>query len=277
MKAKTLSNPRWQGRCTFLLAACLMLTSCVTTQPRDAMEKYADLGDPCHPVRSQLITSHRATQSRFNSTVFKGAAIGAIGGLVSVILTNGDRDDAWKHALVGGLTGAAVGYAKAKVQQAKTREEWRRAVNADVKDDTRQVTEMGTMLRNLNECRQGQVAAVKRSFDDGSVTAEHTKTALQAVRASVKGDNDMIETIMGAVTERKGVYVASISQVENKAEEAILADAAGSTSETAADPEAVADVRELDRTSREVREEYQVASADLFQQIEEMEELVLIS
>ena len=41
-------------------------------------------------------------------------------------------------------------------------------------------------------------------------------------------------------------------------------------------PEAVADVRELDRTSREVLDEYQVASADLFRQIEEMEELTLV-
>ena len=110
----------------------------------------------------------------------------------------------------------------------------------------------------------------------GSVTAQETKTALQAVRASVHGDNDLIEEILGEVTERKGVYVASISQVENRAEEAILADASGSTSETAADPEAVADVRELDRTSREVLDEYQVASADLFQQIGELEELTLV-
>ena len=38
----------------------------------------------------------------------------------------------------------------------------------------------------------------------------------------------------------------------------------------------MADVRELDRTSREVLDEYQVASADLFRQIEEMEELTLV-
>ena len=277
MKAKSVSSLRWKGRSTFLLAACLMLASCMTTQTRDTMEaEYIDPVDPCHRVRLQLIASHQKTQDHFNSVIAKGTAIGALGGVITVILKGGDRDDLFKGAIIGGLSGAALGYAKAKLDEAKTRDELRRIINADVKDDTRQVTEMGAMLSDLNECRRSQVTTVKRNFDDGSVTAEQTKAALQAVRVSVQEDNSLIEDILGEVTERKGVYVASISQVENKAEEAILADAAGSTSETMVDPEAVADVRELDRTSREVHEEYQVASADLFQQIEELEELTLV-
>ena len=181
-----------------------------------------------------------------------------------------------KRAILGGLAGAAAGYLKAKSEQAQSHEELREAINSDVRSDTQTVTEMGAILRSLNECRQTQVAAVKRDFDDGSVTAQKTRDALQAVRASIEGDNALLEEILGEVNERKGVYVATISAVEEMAEEVILADAAGSTSETAADSEAVADVRELDRTSREVRDEYQVASADLFREIEEMEELTLV-
>lgn len=196
--------------------------------------------------------------------------MGVVAGIISG-LSSRDRNNALKHAIIGGLAGAAAGYLKGKLEQARSREELRNAINSDVRHDTRKVTEMGAILRNLNNCRQTQVLTVKQAFDDGSVTAQETKVALQAVRASVQGDNKLIEEILGGVTERKGVYVTSISKVENKVEKAILADAAGSASETAA----VADVRELDRTSRVVHKEHQSASADLFRQIDELEELTL--
>ena len=219
---------------------------------------------PVGPMRSRLI----GAQDHFSANIGGGIAIGVITGLITG-LQSGDRDKVLTHAIIGGLTGAAAGYLKGKLEQAQSREELRDAINSDVQRDTQKVTEMGSILQNLNECRRNQVAAVKRDFDDGGVTAQETKAALQAVRASVHGDNNLIEEILGEVTERKGVYVASIGQVENRAEEAILAG-------EAADPEAVADVRELDRTSREVLDEHQVASADLFREIEELEELTLV-
>lgn len=270
MRSISVLNLFRKGLCTFVIAVCVTLAGCQTTQTRSSMEaRYVDAADPCRPMRSRLI----GTQDHFSANIGGGIAIGVIAGLVTG-LQSGDRDKALKHAIIGGLSGAAAGYLKGKLEQARSREELRGAINSDVRRDTQKVTEMGSILRNLNECRRNQVAAVKRDFDDGGVTAQETKAILQAVRTSVHGDNALIEEILGEVTERKGVYVASIGQVENRAEEAILADAAGSTSET--DPEAVADVRELDRTSREVQEEYQVASADLFRQLEELEELTLV-
>ena len=272
MRSISVLNPFRKALCTFAIAVCVTLAGCQTTQTRSSMEaRHIDVADPCRPMRSRLV----GTQDHFSANIGGGIAIGLITGIVTG-LQSGDRDKVLKHAIIGGLTGAAAGYLKGKLEQAQSREELRNAINADVQRDTQRVTEMGSILRNLNECRRNQVVAVKRDFDDGSVTAQETKAALQAVRASVQGDNALIEEILGGVTERKGVYVASIGQVENKAEEAILADAAGSASETAAEPEAVADVRELDRTSREVQEEYQVASADLFRQLDELEELTLV-
>ncbi len=272
MRSITALNLSQTGYCTFAIAACVVLAGCQTTQMRSSMEaKYVDAADSCRPMRSRLIE----TQDHFGANIAGGIAIGAVTGLITGLMSD-DRDKALKHALIGGLTGAAAGYLKGKMEQAQSREELRNAINADVQRDTRKITEMGSILRNLNECRRNQVAAIKRNFNDGSVTAQESRAALQAVRASVQGDNDLIGEILGEVTERKGVYVASIGQVENKAEAAILADAAKSTSETPADPAAVADVRELDRASREVQEEYQLASADLDRDIADMIELVVV-
>lgn len=272
MRSISVLNLFRKGLFTFVIAVCMTLAGCQATQTRSSMEaRHFDAADPCQPIKTQLI----ATQDHFSANIGRGIAIGAIAGLITV-LQSGDRKKILKHAIIGGLTGAAAGYLKGKLEQAQSRAELREAINTDVQRDTQKVTEMGSVLRNLNQCRQSQVAAVKRDFDDGSVTAQQTKAVLQAVRASVQGDNVLIEEILGEVTARKGVYVASISQVENNAEAVILADAAASNSETAADPKAVTDVRELDRASREVRDEYEMASADLFRQIEEMEELTLV-
>ena len=272
MKSISVSNLRWKGRCTFVLTACLVLASCQTTHmPGFTKARPLDLGDPCHPVRSQLT----AAQDHFKDSIATGAAVGTVIGIFTSVIT-GDTDEALKRAIIGGLTGAAAGYVQAKLTQAKTREELRQAINADVQGDTRQVTEMGTKLRNLNACRRGQVADVKRNFDDGIITAEQTQAALQAVRASVESDNTLIEEILGEVTKNKGVYVASISQVENKAEEEILVKAAAQTSETAVVPKPATNIQKLDRANREVRDEHEKASADLFRQIEEMEELTLV-
>ena len=272
MRSISVLNLFRKGLRTFVIAACVALAGCQTTQTRSSMEaRHFDAGDPCQPIRSRLV----GTQDHFSANIGGGIAIGVIAGLITG-LQSGDRDKVMKHAIIGGLTGAAAGYLKGKLEQAESREDLRNAINSDVQRDTHKVTEMGSILRNLNECRQSQVASAKRDFDDGGVTAQETKAVLQTVRASVQRDNILIEEILGEVIERKGVYVASISQVENKAEEAILADAAASTSEMAADPEAVTDVRELDRASREVRDEYELASADLFREIEELEELTLV-
>ena len=272
MKPITISNLFRKGLCTLAIAACMTLAGCQTTQTRSAMQaKHFDAADPCQSIRTRLV----ATQDHFSANIGGGIAIGIITGLVTG-LQSGDRDKVMKHAIIGGLAGAAAGYLKGKLERAQSRAELRDAINSDVQRDTQKVTEMGSILRNLNECRQSQVAVVKQNFDDGSVTPKQTKAVLQTVRASVQGDNALIQEILGEVTERKGVYVASISHVEDKAEEVILADAGASSSETAADPNAVTDVRELDRASQEVRDEYEMASADLFQQIEEMEELTLV-
>ena len=261
------------GLCTFVIAVCVALAGCQTMQTRSSMEtRYIDAADPCRPVRSQLIQS----QSQLSANLWKWALAGAVVTIVEGVLKGRDREDILKRAIIGGLTGAAAGYLKGKLEQAESREELRDAINSDVQHETHKVTEMGTILHNLNECRRNQVVTARRDFDDGSVTAQATKAVLQTVRASVQGDNMLIEEILGEVTKRKGVYVAGIGRVENKAEEVILADAAASTSETAADPEAVADVRELDRASRQVRDEYELASADLFREIEELEELTLV-
>ena len=273
MRSISLLNPFRKALCTFVIAACVTLAGCQTTQTRSSMEaRHLDPGDPCQPVKSELIQ----TQDHFSANILGGAVVGGIGAVLEGVIKGRKGEDILKRTVIAAGAGAAAGYLKGKLEQAQSREELRQAINSDVRRDTQKVTEMGSILRSLNECRKSQVAVVKRNFDDGTVTAEQTKASLQAVRVRVQRDNSLIEEILGEVTERKGVYVASIGQVESRAEAAILADAAGSTSETAADPEAVADVRELDRTSRELREEYQVASADLFREIEELEELTLV-
>ena len=282
MRTKSVLNLYRKGPYPFVLAVCVTLAGCQTTQTRDSMEaKHFDPADPCQPIKTQII----ATQDHFSVNIGGGIAIGVIAGIITG-LQSGDRKKVLKHALIGGLTGAAAGYLKGKLEQAQSREELREAINSDVQRDTSKVTEMGSILRGLNECRQGQVVAMKQHFDDGSVTAEQTRGALQAVRASVQQDNMLIEDILGEVTERKGVYVASIGQVENKTEEEVLGNLAAGTTETepasttqveiAARPTAENDVQELELASREVREQYESESADLFQQIEEMEELTLV-
>ena len=272
MKSTSVLNLFRKGLGTLAIAVCVSLAGCQTTQTRSSMEaRHFDATDPCQPIRSRLV----GTQDHFSANIGGGIAIGVITGILTGLQSR-DRKKVLQHAVIGGLTGAAAGYLKGKLEQAQSRAELRDAINSDVQRDTQKVTEMGSILRNLNECRQSQVAGVKQNFDDGSVTPTQTKAALQAVRDSIQGDNVLIQEILGEVTERKGVYVASIGQVENKAEEVILADAGSSSSATAADPDAVTDVRELDRASREVRDEYEMASADLFREIEEMEELTLV-
>lgn len=356
MKSMSISNICRRGRYAFLLAVCLPLASCQTTQTRSSMEaRYFDATDPCQPVKNRLI----ATQDHFSRNIAGGVAIGIITGIVTG-LQSGDRKKVFRNAVIGGLTGAAAGYLKGKIEQARSREDLRKAINSDVRQDTRKVTEMGTILRSLNDCRRGQVFAIKQGFDEGGVSAEQTRVALQNVRASVQQDNTLIEEILGEVTERKGVYVASIGQVENKTEEEVLGNVAASTPETspevvattryfaqkgsnvraqpstnasvlgvlpvgtpvevvgsasngewyevryedreayvyaelldttvpatttaspatvevAARPKAENDVQELDRVSREVRDEREMAVAELEREIEELEELTLLS
>ena len=218
MKTKSGMNRCWKRRYAVTVVACLTLVSCQTIQTRSSMtERYVDLSDPCQPMRSLLI----GTQDHFSRNIAGGVAIGVITGVVAG-LASGDRKKAWRNALIGGVAGAAGGYLKAKAEQARNREDLRRAINSDVQRDTRRVTEMEKILGSLKECRHGQVAAIKRGFDDGSVNAEQTRASLQIVRASVEGDNKLIEEILGGVAERKGVYVESIATVENKTKEEVL-------------------------------------------------------
>ena len=287
MKTNVASNICTTGRCTFLLAACLMLASCQTTTTRVATEsRQVDPNDPCGPIRSQL----GGTQDHFSANITGGAVIGAIAGLLTSI-QSGDRKKILTHTIVGGLAGAAAGYLKGKIQQGQSREDLRQAIDSDVQRDTRKVTEMGAILGRLNECRRVQVAAIKRGFDDGHSTAEHTRGELKTVRAGIERDNTLIEEILGEVTKRKGVYVASIGQVEEQTEEQVLGDVAEYTPETAA-PTTVAtgsstidvstrptpenDVQRLELASLEINAVYEADNADLFREIDEMEELTLI-
>ena len=166
-------EPVRKALCTVVIAVCVTLAGCQTTQTRSSMEaRHFDAADPCQPIRSRLI----GTQDHFSANIGGGIAIGVITGIITGLQQSDDKSKALKRAIIGGLAGAAAGYLKGKLEQAESREELRDAINSDVQRDTHKVTEMGSILRNLNECRQNQVAAVRRDFDDGSVNRAGDKS-----------------------------------------------------------------------------------------------------
>ena len=142
----------------------------------DGSEALSTQPIPVRPIRSRLI----GTQDHFSANIGGGIAIGVIAGLITglQIRRQGQGHEARHHRRAHRCgRGLSQGQARAGPKVVKI---CVTPSTADVQRDTHKVTEMGSILRNLNECRQSQVvASAKHGFDDGGVTARETKAVLQ--------------------------------------------------------------------------------------------------
>ena len=209
-----------RGWLALLVIAAVILSSC--EMPQQLRAKYSDPNDGCQVIRDELINS----QDYFAGNIAAGVAIGALlGGLLGA-LAGGDIEGAAIGALAGGLTGAAGGYLRAKSQQAQSQAELRQAIYADVRQDNGRVSQMGSVIRRLNECRQGQIVKIEQEFKTGVLSKDKARSRLEAVRSSVDKDNALVKEILQDVDERNAVYVESIAEVEQTDKSVVLGDAA---------------------------------------------------
>ncbi len=229
MRANSIAIVGSKGLSIYLLAGCLLLSSCKTMESALSLQpmqaKYDNPNDSCQPIRKELV----GTQDHFSSNILGGVMIGVATGVLTGLVggrAGNRRQKVFRNALIGGLAGAAGGYLRAKAERAKDIEDLRQAISSDVHRDTGRVTEMGSILRRLNACRSEQIVAVERKFRDKSLTGEQAQVELKNVRASIESDNTLVSEVLGEVTKRKAVYVESISRVEKRTEGEVLGDAA---------------------------------------------------
>lgn len=210
---------RERGWLALLVIAAVTLSSCETSQQLRA--KYSDPNDECQAIRDELISS----QDHFSENIAAGAVVGAIvGGLLGAL--TGDVEGAVIGAVAGGLTGAAGGYLRAKSQQAQSQAELRQAIYADVRQDNGRVSQMGSVIRRLNGCRQGQIVKIEQRFNAGTLNKDKARSQLAAVRRSVDKDNALVKEILQDVNERNAVYVESVAEVEKTDKSVVLGRAA---------------------------------------------------
>jgi outer membrane lipoprotein SlyB len=184
-----------------LLPSMLFLSACTT----GLETRYDEPTDVCRYARLPLIQTEQA----FNQSILVGAGTGAAIGAGAGALIGRD----WRSALIGAaaglVAGALSGYAKAKMDQAQTREQLQASVDADAGRDLQQMNGSIDALHQLIDCRNSQIAQVTAQFSSKSISREQALTQYQLISQQMLTDDKLIGEVLGKADERSATYVST--------------------------------------------------------------------
>jgi hypothetical protein len=184
-----------------LVPSMLFLSACAT----GLETRYDEPTDVCRYARLPLIQTERA----FNESILVGAGTGAAIGAGAGALIGRD----WRGALIGAaaglVAGAVAGYAKAKMDQAHTREQLQASVDADASRDLRQLNGSIDALHQLIDCRNSQIAQVTAQFSSKSISREQALAQYQLINQQMLTDDNLIAEVLGKADERSATYVST--------------------------------------------------------------------
>jgi hypothetical protein len=184
-----------------LAPSMLFLSACAT----GLETRYDEPTDVCRYARQPLIQTERA----FNESILVGAGTGAAIGAGAGALIGRD----WRGALIGAaaglVTGALAGYEKAKMDQARTREQLQASVDADANRDLQQLNGSIDALHQLINCRNSQIAQVTAQFSSKSISREQALVQYRLIDQQMLADDKLIAEVLGKADERSETYVST--------------------------------------------------------------------
>jgi Glycine zipper len=184
-----------------LAPSMLFLSACAT----GLETRYDEPNDVCRYARLPLIQ----TEEAFNQSILVGAGTGAAIGAGAGALIGRDWRGALIGAAAGAITGALAGYAKAKMDQARTREQLQASVDADANRDLQQLNRSNDALHQLIGCRNSQIAQVTAQFSNKSISREQALAQYQLIDQQMLTDDKLIAEVLGKTDERSATYVST--------------------------------------------------------------------
>jgi hypothetical protein len=193
LKAKVKLYPvAFLTLCAIALAACEPLPN-VANGSAPVSATKASFNDTCAPLRApfQKIRSDR------DKIIGQNVAGGAIAGALLAVALGGDKEDALKGALVGGLAGAARAYAENAKSRGATEASLAKFANADARQEAAQNDELVSTLLRMNACRLDQVEAIGLRTRKGEISVGEAQSLLEQVRRVTREDNRVVNSVSG--------------------------------------------------------------------------------
>lgn len=210
MQRSASSITGFARRITAVGATLVILSGCAGTAAR-----FNDPGDVCNAQRQPLISaSNHFVESIAVGGLF-GAALGAGSGAAIAAASGGDvGEGAIAGAVIGLLGGLIAGALDADAQNERDREELLRMVNTDASIDQQQLGQVARAVANLNNCRARQVAQLRADVEAGTVDSATARNRLAAIRARVDQDNELVNEVLGDVSNRNDEFVEASAELQ---------------------------------------------------------------
>ena len=212
------SHHHAKGLLVVVLSAGLVLSGCAGSSA--LRSKYAVAGDVCEAKREPIYT----LQDEFAEKVWQTALIGGLFGAGLGLILGGDVEGAILGGIVGAASGAAAGYLRAKASQVETREDLVASIDSDINADSERLQGLNVALRNLNDCRESQLDALKADIEGGRIDKADAGIRLEEIRTAMSNDNAIINEVLGEADERQVIYVEAQATAQEVEQEAVLGD-----------------------------------------------------
>jgi hypothetical protein len=195
-------------------------------------QQYGDTSDRCYTERKPLLdTEGNYAQPMITGAVIGGALGGAAGGLAG---------RSWESALIGLGTGivagAGVGYLSERQRMAHSQQELLASIDADARRDVQGIRTSTSAIANLTRCRNAEIAVVNQRYAAKATTAQQARAEYQQIDQRMKGDDELINKVLGQAGDRARTYVQARAKTLNVPEQAVYTPAPPSASPGAQPP-----------------------------------------
>ena len=155
----------------------------------------------------------RTDSQAFNETVIGGAAAGAGVAALGCMLFGSDLTDCLPAVAVGGVVGAASGYAVASKQRAaKQQVDEIEIVTGDIEVDNERLTTLVASARNVLDENRAAVEALKTRIASNEAEAGE----IEALQAKLRSNVDVLNNTIGKLNERRDTYAEAAASLDGE-------------------------------------------------------------
>jgi len=160
--------------------------------------------DPCYQERKGLA----AHQSYFTGDIIKGAAIGAIGGVVTgALAAAATGKDIGTGMAIGAVAGAVVGgiggyYNALQRQQGQTPNAFYSTLLNDVQEENRRIQAINQSLDQLLACRKRQAAGIRVAYKHKRIDRSTGEQGLAELRLRIQEDLEVANSLRAGLGNR---------------------------------------------------------------------------
>ena len=171
-----------------LCMSVLLLSGCQTIQNIQKLNQT----DVCYSIAQPLYKA----QSTVADTRMQAAIAGAVVGGIVGTMAGKDAQSAVIGAAAGGILGGVAGDQYGRVLSDRERSQLLREINTAAADKSRSLNTAPGAIRRLTQCRERQVAQIRKKLDLGTLSKEEARTQLMTVQEQIAADNTVISNII---------------------------------------------------------------------------------